>query len=192
MSFWKTLAKFAPLAAFAIPGVGPAVGGALAGIGRSGVGKGVGKFFNSPGGAQLTNLAGLLVGSGLESRGANRAADLTARANTDTLAWLKEQDARDRAEYEKEREREWRLTDEDRARKYGYEDIDRGRTEEDRQLKLLREREREGRLAPFRQGAERGYQTLSSLLFNPSQAMGRSVPVGTTGRASLADLMRSA
>ena len=174
MSFWKTVATFAPLAAFAIPGVGPIAGTAL----MAGA-KGAGKFFGSPGGAAVTNLAGDLIGAGLQSRSQGHAADLATASNQRALDYLQAQDARDYAEYLKERDRSWK-----------YEDEDRGRGEEDRQLKLLREREREGRLAPFRQGAERGYQTLSSLLFNPQQPMGRSVPVGNTGRVSLADLMR--
>ena len=169
MSFWKTLAKFAPLAAFAIPGVGPAVGGAIAGIS----GKAAGKFFNSPGGAAVTGVAGDLIGAGLQHRSQNKASNLASLYNTQALDYLKEQDARDFAEYLKERDRGWRYQDEDRAHMY------------------KREGEREGRLTPFRQGAERGYQTLSSLLFNPQQPLQQSMPVGRTRRASLADLVRS-
>lgn len=140
----------------------------------------LGKFFGGPGGSQITDLAGNVLGAGMQARSNNRATDLATQANTQALDFLKQQDARDYQDYLKERERGWRVQDEDR-----------GRAEEMRQLTLQRDREREGRLTPFRQGAERGYQTLSSLLFNPQQSMAQSLPVGRTGRASLADLVRS-
>jgi hypothetical protein len=212
---WGPVVGGAALAAFGIPGVMPGlIGGAggaagampaawgfetagLTGPGAAGMlgtgtaaGTGaavkgglfstLGKFFGSPGGAQLTDLAGNLVGAGLQSRAANRGMDLQSQYNQQALEFLKQQDARDYAEYLKERERMWGLENEDRTR-----------AEEDRQLRLLREREREGRLTPFRQGAERGYQTLSSLLFNPNQPMAQTAPVSrATTRRSLADLVR--
>lgn len=168
-------------------GVSSGVGAGAAAAGGSGMGyfSTLGKFFGSPGGAKAVDFSGNLIGDVMQNRSQNRAADIAGRYNTDALNFLKEQDARDYAEYLKERERDWRFQDQDR----GYLAEDRTRGEEDRQLKLLREREREGRLAPFRQGAERGYQTLSSLLFNPNQQMARSAPVGNVQRRSLADLM---
>lgn len=163
MGFWSSLAKVAlPAAAFAIPGVGPVVGSALAGAG---------KFLGTPGGATLAGLAGDLVGAGLQARGMNRAADITARSNQQAIDLLKEQDARDFAEYLKERDRSWRYEDEDRA------------------LQYRREGEREARLTPFRAGAERGYQTLSSLLYDPSQQIAMHPPVGSVKRRSFADLL---
>lgn len=155
----------------AVTGGGPVAGGFF---------RSLGKFFGSPGGAELTRLGGDLAGGYLQNRGMNRATDLSANANADTLAWLKAQDARDFAEYEKERTRNWAFEDEDR--RYGLED---------RAHKYKREGEREGRLAPFRDGAERGYQTLSSLLFNPGQRMSETGPISNAvQRRSLADLMR--
>ncbi len=122
-----------------------------------------------------------LIGAKMASTAAGRAAALQQQANAESLAFLKEQDARDYAEYLKERDRLW-----------GHEDVDRTRTEEDRQLKLLREREREGRLAPFREGAADGYKTLAGLLRPPVAGMvsyGPPVSNATT-RGSLADLLR--
>ena len=181
----------------AASGAGGGAGGSLSGLysapatitsqgvssGAGGGGMGffgtLGRFFGSPGGAQVTDLAGGLASNWMKNRSQNRASDIQGRYNTDALNYLKEQDARDYQEYLKERERGWR-----------YEDEDRGRSEEMRQLGMLREREREGRLAPFRQGAERGYQTLSSLLYDPNQRMAVSPPVGAVQRRSLADLVR--
>lgn len=154
----------------AAPGVPNLAGG-------SSVAKGLfstlGKFFGSPGGAQVLDTGGQLLGGVLQARSQGRAADLASQYNQQALDYLKQQDARDFAEYMKERERDWRIADEDRAHRY------------------KREGEREGRLAPFRQGAERGYQTLSSLLFNPAQPMAMSPAVGSVQRRSLADLVRS-
>ena len=156
-------------------------------VSRAGLFSTLGRFFGSPGGAQITDLAGGLAGNWLQNRSNNRAADIAGQYNTQALDFLKDQDARDFAEYLREREREWGIEDTDRTRRYGNEDVDRARAEEMRQLGLMREREREGRLAPFRQGAARGYQTLSSLLFNPNQQMARAAPVQ---RRQLADLLR--
>lgn len=178
MSFWRTLAKFAPLAALAIPGVGPGVGMALKGAGVGAALKGAGKFLGSPGGAAATSLAGTLIGAGMQNRGANRATDIASRANEDSLAWLKQQDAMDRAEYEKERARAWAFEEEDR--RYGLED---------RAHKYKREAEREDRLAPFRNGAERGYQTLSGLLFNPGASLPQARPASGATSRRLSDLV---
>lgn len=122
-----------------------------------------------------------LIGAHMASTAAGRAAALQQQANAESLAFLKEQDARDFAEYLKERGRIW-----------GNEDVDRARAEEDRQLKLKREGEREGRLAPFREGAADGYKTLAGLLRPPVAGMvsyGPPVSNATT-RGSLADLLR--
>lgn len=161
---------------------------ASTGGGGSGMGlwSTLGKFFGSPGGSRLVDAAGNIVSNTIQRRGADRAADIAGRYNTDALHFLKEQDARDYAEYLKERARTWGFEDEDR--RYGLED--RTRKEEDRQLKLLREREREGRLGPFRQGAERGYQTLSSLLYNTNQPMPYGPPVSGATTRRFSDLMR--
>lgn len=139
----------------------------------------IGKFFGSPGGGRVIDAAGNLVGLSMQNRANNRAADIASQYNTQALDFLKSQDARDFAEYLKERDRNW-----------GLQDVDRARAEEMRQLQLQREREREGRLAPFRQGAERGYQTLSSLLFNADQPMAMSPPVSGATTRRLSDLMR--
>lgn len=166
---------------YAAPGAVASQGvsaGTGAGMGAKGFFSTLGKFFGSPGGSQMTDLAGNLIGAGMQNRSANRAADISGRYNQDALAFLKEQDARDYAEYQKERERGWR-----------YEDEDRRYASEDRAHRYKREGEREGRLAPFRQGAERGYQTLSSLLFNPNQQTAMHAPVGDVQRRSLADLV---
>lgn len=151
----------------------------LAQGGRMGLWGTLGKFFGSPGGQVASNLAGDLIGATLQTRGANRASDIQDRYNREALEFLRSQDARDYAEYLKERERGWRFEEEDRTR-----------GEEDRQLKLLREREREGRLGPFRQGAERGYQTLSGLLLDPNQRLAQSPPVSGATTRRLSDLMR--
>ena len=100
--------------------------------------------------------------------------------NQQALDLLRKQDERDFAEYLKERERGWRIEDE----QLGF-------AREDRAHKYKREGEREARLTPFRAGAERGYQTLSSLLYNPNQRMVTTPPVsGAVKRHSLADLLR--
>lgn len=140
----------------------------------------LGRWLGTATGAQLLNTGGQLAAGYLQNRASNRAAQLQQQANADALAYLKEQDARDFAEYQKERERGWR-----------YEDEDRGRKEEDRQLLLLREREREGRLAPFRDGAATGYKTLSSLLMPlPNGRIGMPMPVSPAARpVRLADLV---
>lgn len=145
----------------------------------TGLFKTLGKFFGSPGGSAVTNLAGNVIGAGLQSRGTNRAADLASLYNTQALDFLKSQDARDFAEYLKERDRNW-----------GLQDQDRGRAEEMRQLAMLRDREREGRLVPFRQNAAQGYETLSSLLFNADQPMAMPPPVSGATTRRLSDLMR--
>ena len=153
----------------------------------------LGKFFGSPGGAQVTNLAGDLIGASMQQRGQNRAADITSQYNTQALDFLKQQDARDYEQYLKELARTWGIQDEDRrylAEDRGYLAEDRAMTKEDRAHKYKREGEREARLQPFRQGAERGYQTLSSLLFNPNQRMVVPPPVSdAVQRRSFAELL---
>lgn len=140
----------------------------------------LGHFFNSPGGQLATDLAGKVAGNVLDNRATNHGLDLQNQYNTDALNFLKTQDARDYAEYLKERDRTWAQTD-----------VDRQRAEEDRQLKLLREGQREGRLAPFRDGAANGYKALSSLLTLP-QGGGVYYPpsVGPARAPQLADLLR--
>lgn len=136
--------------------------------------KGLGKFFGSVGGAAVTGLAGNLIGAGLQSRSQNKASNIASLYNRNALNFLEAQDARDFAEYLKERDRDWRYQDEDRA------------------LKFTREREREGRLTPFRQDAHRGYQTLSGLLLDGTQTLPRPPAVSNAvRRVSLADLVRS-
>lgn len=115
-----------------------------------------------------------LIGAKMQTNANNRALAMQNASNADSLAFLKEQDARDHAEYLAERQRLW-----------GNEDVDRARAEEGRQLLLKREGEREGRLTPFREGAANGYKQLSSLLTMP--------PEGITyrpQRPQLADLVR--
>lgn len=147
----------------------------------------LGKFFGSPAGSLITDATSRGIGAWLQNRSTNRALDTQSRYNTDALDYLKAQDARELAEYLKERERDWRYQDEDRS----LRDVDRTRAEEMRQLLLLREREREGRLAPFRQGAERGYQTLSSLMFDPSQRIDYPAPANPAMRRTLSGLLRA-
>lgn len=156
-----------PVAAAMTP-TGVSAGGGMGGFFRT-----LGRFFGSHGGAAATNLAGNLLGTYMQGRSANRGYDVQDRYNREALDFLKSQDARDFAEYLKERDRDWRVEDEDRAHFY------------------KREGEREGRLTPFRAGAERGYQTLSSLLYNPNQRMAMPRPVsGAVQRHRLADLLR--
>ena len=94
-----------------------------------------------------------LIGAGMQSKAANKAAQLQQAANAETLAFLRDQDTKDRAQYGEERSRLW-----------GQQDVDRARAEENRQLLMLREREREGRLAPFRSRDSGAYRRLSDLV----------------------------
>ena len=94
-----------------------------------------------------------LIGAKMQSSAANRAAQLQQAANAETLAFLRDQDTKDRAQYGEERSRLW-----------GQQDVDRARAEENRQLLMLREREREGRLAPFRSRDSGAYRRLSDLV----------------------------
>lgn len=93
-----------------------------------------------------------LIGAGMQSRAANRAAQMQQQSNAETLAFLREQDAKDRAQYGEERTRLW-----------SQQDVDRARAEENRQLLMQREREREGRLAPFRRDSG-AYRRLADLV----------------------------
>lgn len=93
-----------------------------------------------------------LLGAGLQSKAANRAAQMQQQSNAETLAFLREQDAKDRAQYGEERTRLW-----------GQQDVDRARAEENRQLLMQREREREARLAPFRRDSG-AYRRLADLV----------------------------
>lgn len=94
-----------------------------------------------------------LIGAKMQSGAANRAAQMQQQSNADTLAFLRDQDTKDRAQYGEERSRLW-----------GQQDVDRTRAEENRQLLMLREREREGRLAPFRSRDSGAYRRLSDLV----------------------------
>lgn len=133
----------------------------------------IGEWLGSPKGQAITDLAGQGVSAYLQNRGANRALDAQSQYNTQALDYLKEQDARDFAEYLKERERDWKHQDEDRGRRIRFED------------------EREGRLAPFREGASAGYKNLASLLTLDNGRVGMPVPVSQAARpVTLADLLR--
>lgn len=143
MGFWSTLGKIAPFAALAIPGVGPAVGAGLKGLGVAGAVAGIGA------GTQL-------LGAKMQSSAAGKAAEQMQQYNQQALDFLKAQDARDFAEYEKERARLW-----------GQQDIDRQRAEEDRQTGIGRFNAKEGRLTPYRDFGQQGVKNLSSLLTIP-------------------------
>lgn len=170
-------------------GGGAAAGAAGAGTGvgtgtAAGVGAGAAGVAGAAGGFWTPATIGLLstgigagtnlIGAKMQTNANNRALAMQNASNADSLAFLKEQDARDHAEYLAERQRLW-----------GNEDVDRAHAEEGRQLLLKREGEREGRLTPFREGAANGYKQLSSLLTVP--------PEGITyrpQRPQLADLVR--
>lgn len=154
------------LGAPAAAGVGVAGGAGAAGAGAAGAGAGAAGMssFWGPAAFKLAETgigAGTnLIGNAMAARAANRAQQTQADSSAASLAFLKEQDARDYAEYLKERDRLW-----------GHEDTDRMRAEEMRQLGLQREREREARLTPFRDGAANGYRQLSSLLTMPVEGV---------------------
>ena len=145
--------------------------GVSQGVGTMPIGLGLGLLISG-----LIGGGTSLLGGKMQSNAASRAQQASEKANAGALEFEKARDKRDYEQYMRELDRAWRIQDEDR-----------GRGEEMRQLSLLRDREREGRLAPFRQGAERGYQALSSLLTLPEGGMQYAAPVGNTGR--LKDLL---
>lgn len=127
-----------------------------------------GGFWSSP-------LASMVVGQGvdtvtgliaakMQSGAADRAAAQMQQYNQQALDFLKQQDARDHAEYLLERERGWRLQDEDRAQERGRFDA------------------KEGRLTPYRDFGAQGVRNLSSLLTLPQGGVMRD--------PKLADLLR--
>lgn len=109
-----------------------------------------------------------LLGAGIQARSNNRASDTAMQANAESLAFLKEQDARDFAEYQKERERLWRLQDEDRS------------------LERSRFDAREGRLTPYRDFGAQGVKNLAGLLTVPTGGVLYHPP-----NRSLAGLLRA-
>lgn len=124
-------------------------GGTMAGMAGAGGALGGGRQLSSlltgrSGGMSdsLLSLIGGLTSGGLGLAGAkmqtnanDRAAELQAKSAADALAYAKEVEARDRAQYLEERGRQW-----------GLEDA------------------RRGRLAPFQANGAKAYQTLSNLL----------------------------
>lgn len=84
MGFWSKFAAIAPFAALAIPGVGPAVAGAL-GFGGAAAGAGAGVAAGAGIGLKDLLMAGIpaganLAGAGIASRGNNAAARTSAQA----------------------------------------------------------------------------------------------------------------
>ena len=127
-------------------------------------------------------VAGDLVGAYMGNRANNRATDAQLTASRESLDFLKQQDERDFEQYMEELGYNRAQSEAERARLWGQSDVDRARAEEGRQLMLLREREREGRLTPFRQGAGDAYTQLSSLMRMP-QGLQHPPPVsGATTR----------
>ena len=148
--------------------------------------------FWSPSTLALLNL-GVSTGASLLStsrqvNAARRAGEIESQSNAETLAWLKEQDARDRAQYGEEYARRSRVEDEilrreqeDRTRRYGIEDVDRARLDA-----------REARLAPFREGAAAGSRTLAALLRPSGPGPGTTTAMPMRPQASTyADYMRT-
>lgn len=169
-----------PAAGAAAGGAGTVAGATSAAGGGGGYFRTVGQWLNTNAGAEGVRVGGQLVGGYLQNRALNKAGELQANATRESLEFLKAQDARDFAEYLKERDRQW-----------GHENEDRVRAEEMRQLQLLREREREARLAPFRDGAAQGYKSLASLLTLPEGGGVRyAAPISPAARPVLADLVR--
>jgi hypothetical protein len=165
-----TVATGAGLGAGVLSAAG--VGGAGAGAGASappatGGGAGVASFWSSPLAGQLIgggiDAATGLIGAGMQSSAAVKAAALQQQYNQQALEFMKQQDARDFAEYLKERERGWQHQDEDRA------------------LERTRFDAREGRMTPYRDLGAQGARNLASLLTLPQGGVMRD--------PSLADLL---
>jgi hypothetical protein len=137
----------APGGAAAATGVGTATG-TTAAAGGAGVAA-TGGFWSSPWLGPLIGAGTDLLGAGIASRAANRGTQAQLAQNAAAQQFLERTDARDFAEYMKERERGWRLQDEDRA------------------LERSRFDAREGRLTPYRELGAQGARTLASLLTVP-------------------------
>ena len=120
----------------------------------------IGKFFGSPGGAQVTDLAGNLIGAGLQTRAANRAADQEDRYLQRAMDYQEEQDRLARDMYLEERGRGW-----------------------------AREDARDARLQPYQAQGTRGLNTLASLLLDPNAKLARAQPFPSVQRRTLKDLL---
>ncbi|HYE92386.1 MAG TPA: hypothetical protein VEA38_15260 [Terriglobales bacterium] len=163
------------LATMGLAGAPAATTATAAGTGAeaAATGAGMATSFWNPNTLKLLEL-GVGAGTNLWSnrtanRAAQRAMDAELASNAETLAYLRERDARGDSQYMEERGRRWTQEDEDRAM-----------FREDRAHRYKREGEREGRLAPLR-GDSGAYRTLRDLTQYP-------ISRGARGPRTLYDL----
>lgn len=100
-------------------------------------------------GSSVAGVASAKIGS----NAANRAGELQARSADAALAFEKERDARDYAQYQKEYEQQ-----------LGFAQDDRRFRNEGRAIDVARFNAREGRMTPYRNFGEQGLATLGPLL----------------------------
>lgn len=127
-------------------GAGAAAGAGSAAAPAAAGGAGVaGGFWSSPWLGPIIGAGTDLIGAGMQSSAAGKAADAQMHYNQQALAFAKEQDARDFAEYLKERDRGWQMQD-----------------------------AHEGRMTPYRDFGAQGVKNLSSLMTIPAQGVMRT------------------